>query len=385
MPPMQLLAPRPILGFIAALGLAGSAFAIADRPDQVLALQRGAPTPFSGELLSADLGEVVLDIKGKERKFSGDQVLRVTLGTVPEAWTEASKLSGAGDHSNAAALYGQVAGDAELRDVVRAYARLEEAKELLLAGAADPSAFGLATDSAERLLADFPDHREVPAARLLAGRAQLLFGEPARAAELLTAIIDETTAGDWPVGYPRVAVFEGGLLGARALLDSGDASTAGELFAKLEREIGQQVASLPEGSENEAAALELLAEQASLGEGWKLLGQEKHTPARSFFQSQLDSADAGNAALRGAARLGLAEALEASGELRQAQIQFAQVIASASAQPEVVARAMIGRARTTLGLDDPGASELARNLAEAVVAHFGTTSALDGARRILSN
>ncbi len=382
---MLLFHRRPLLGLVATLGLAGSALAMADRPDQVLALQRGTPTPFSGELVSAELDEVVLNVDGKERKFPADRVLRVTLGTVPESWTEAAKLATNGDHGNAAALYGQVAGDAEQRDVLRAYARLAEAKELLSGGAQDPSNFGLAADAAERLAADFPTHREVPVARILAGRAQLLFGEPAKAAELLTAVVDEATAGDWPVGFPRVAVFEGGLIGAQAMLEAGDASAAGELFTKLEREIGQQIAGLPEGSEAEAKALQLLSDQASLGEGWKLLGQDKHTPARSFFQSRLDGAEPSSTALRAAARLGLAESLEASGEFRQAQITYAQVTATASTQDEIIARAMVGRARVTLELDDPDAEDLARSLAETVLARYGTTSALGGARRILSN
>lgn len=373
-----------LLPALFALGLATDAGA-QSRADQVLVLQRGTATPFSGSLVTSNLDEVVIEIDGKERKFPSERVLRVALNAVPDAWVEANKLLALGDAQNAAALYGNLAGDSNERDVLRAYARLAEARAYLAAGASDSSAFGLAAEAAQRLVADFPDHRETPVARVLAGRANLLYGEPAAAAESLSALFEEATAGDWPTGFPRAKVFEGALLAAHALVEAGDADGAGELYTKIERELGQQIAGLPEGSEAEAGPLEALLQQASLGEGWTLLAEGKNTPARSFFQSKLDGADGSAGALRAAARLGLATALEASGELRKAQLEYAHTVATATDLPEIVAGAMVGRARTTLELGDAGGVDLARSIAQAVIDRYGTTLALIPAQRVLSS
>ena len=353
-----------------------------ERPDQVFRRRRGDVVKVIGTVLESSLETVRLDRDGKEVSYPASEVVRIVWGSVPDSYHEARTFLSRGDYENAVARFRSAASDSSARDVVRADARLQAAETLLAWAASDPSRYNEAAAEADRFLTDYPQDRNLPRAQWLRGRALLLSGDAAAAAQTFRSLYEQGT-GDPPTpGYDRLLSLEAGLACARASLAAGQVDAARELYGVLEGAFRE----LAQASEDDPVALAKLLEgqgEAAVGEGWCLLTEGKFDQARRAFERNVDRAELG-AGGRFSARLGLAEALFSKGELRPAQFAFAQVSALDYTSRDRVGEALVGLARTTLELADPEAKASARRWLELARDSFGDTPAAAKAIEMLA-
>jgi hypothetical protein len=384
LPPMSPPSPLRVLraalaGLAGSLALAAPPSAQATRPDHVLWRNaRGQLNTIVGKLSQDALTEVVIDTGSAQRKIDALTVERVEFGEVPQAFADAQAYIERGDAENAAAKFTLAAGDASVRAVVRARARLAAAEAWMLR-AGDASALASARRECELFLAEHAASREVPAGRLLFGRLQRLAGEAAAAATTYVALYREASGPKGTPGYPPSVSFQAGLAAGEAYLAAGDAAQARELYLGLDGALGTALANLGEG-DPARALLAAIQSEARLGEGFCLLAGGSTTQARTFFQGQLSGAE-GNAARRFGAHLGLAEALLAEGQARAAQLEFAQVSAIDHTSQDRVARALLGLAQCALKL---GERADAKAWLETLQGRHGDTPSAPKARELLA-
>lgn len=354
----------------------------AQRPDQVYVRGRksGAVGPVSGTVHENSLSKVLLKTADRPREIDSVLVERILFGEVPQAFTDAQNYTEAGDHANAAAQYRLAASDAAVRPVVQAAARLRAAQALERSGATDARAFAEAELEAARFVSEHADNRELPAARLLQGRANLLAGKPAEAAALLRALYAEGAQAEPTVGYSTALCHEAGLLAADALLAARDASAARSLYQELEASLQTQITAA--GAQVPAALVELQHE-ARLGEGRCLLAAGQIAQAETFFAGVLERATPLEPRLRFGATLGLAELRQAQGKQREAQLDFARVAALDHTSRARQARALLGQAQCALALSDRDARAQARVWLATVRQDFGNTPSILEAQQLL--
>jgi hypothetical protein len=357
------------------------------RPDQVLyKSRRGEVGSVNGVVVRNDLSKVVVEVAGAEpRELEWDTVERVTFGDVPAAFVEARAYVDRGDFENAAAQFRLAAGDVGARGVVQAAARLAAAEALLSQGAVDRASFSAAREEAERFLADHPQNRDVPLARMVAARAARLSGDAAGAAELYRSIYREVAGAAPTPGYRRVLGFRAGLEAAESYLAAGAAAQAREIYAEMETLLPRALAELDEGDARRAQ-LAAIQSEARLGEGYVLLASKSTAQAKTFFQGQLRSASPHDWSLRSGAHLGLAEALLAEGDTRRARFEFASVSAMDHVDRGRVARALVGLAECALALADAGdpRTDVKRWL-DTVRERYGDTPAVLKAQELAQN
>ena len=367
-------ATSSLLGVLVAAILANPAAAQA-RQDQVLFLDaRGQPRTVRGTIQENSLTQVVINDGNRDRDIETALVQRVDFGDVPPSYLEGTAYFDRRDYENAARQFQVAATDAAARPTVQAAARLNTARAWMLHGAADPNAFVQARDETGRFLTDFPENREVPEARALQGRATWLSGDPSAAAEVYRALYQELSNGTPTQGYSLLDCFGGGLAAARASLAAADTDSARSLFEELGGSIATAISSL-EPTDPQVANLQRLQSEVRLGEGFVLLAAGSSAQARTFFQRQLGDAN-GNTAQRYGARLGLAEAMLADGDVRQAMIEFATVSAIDHTDRDRVARALVGLAECALRLPDSDGRQNAKNWLQTVRTDYGDTPAV---------
>jgi hypothetical protein len=377
--PLRALAFALAAGALAQLGAPALA---AQRPDQVYVRERksGAVGPVSGTVQENTLAKVLLQTSDRPREIDSALVERILFGEVPQAFSDAQNYTEAGDHANAAAQYRLAASDAAARPVVQAAARLRAAQALERSGATDTRAFAEAELEAGRFVSEHADNRELPAARLLQGRATLLAGKPAEAAALLRALYAEGSQAKPTVGYTTALCHEAGLLAADALLAARDASGARNLYQELETSLQAQITAA--GAEVPAALVEL-QQEARLGEGRCLLAAGQIAQAETFFAGVLERATPLEPRLRFGATLGLAELRQAQGKQREAQLDFARVAALDHTSRARQARALLGQAQCALALSDRDARAQARVWLATVQQDFGNTPSILEAQQLL--
>lgn len=383
-PPSRSRARRALALAFAACACAqwGATALAAQRPDQVYVRERksGAVAPVSGTVQQNSLAQVLLQTSDRPREIDAVLVERIVFGEVPQAFTDGLNYAEAGDHANAAKQYRLAASDAAARPVVQAAARLRAAQALERAGATDVRSFAEAEAEAARFVSEHADNREVPAARLLQGRAALLAGKPAEAATLLRALYAEGAQAKPTVGYSTLACHEAGLLAAEALLAARDAAGARSLYQELEASLQAQVAAA--GAEVPASLVEL-QQEARLGEGRCLLAAGQNAQAETFFAGMLERATPLEPRLRFGATLGLAEVRQAQGKQREAQLEFARVAALDHTSRARQARALLGQAQCALALSDRDARAQARVWLATVQQDFGNTPSILEAQQLL--
>lgn len=359
---------------------AGSAQA--QRPDQVLYRNaRGQAKTESGTIVENSLSKVRLDTGGRERDFETDKVDRVVFGSVPPAFVDGVAYFDRGDFENAAKKFQVATSDASAREVVQAAARLRAAQAWMRRGASDSSAFEQAKGDVERFLADYPDNREVPQARALLGRSTWLAGDSAGAAEVFRGLYQEAAGAEPTPGYSYPICYQAGIFAAQSFLASGDSATARSIFNELSGSLATLLASLDAADSSRNQLMNLQA-KAKLGEGFCLLADGKASQAKTFFQGQLSSAGKGDSAQRFTAQLGLAEALLADGNPRQAQIEFAQVSAIDFTDRDNVARALVGLAECALKLQDTDGRDNAKLWLQTVLTNYGDTPSVLRAKEL---
>jgi len=376
--------PRPALALGLVLALGAPVAAQDVRPDQVLWINpKGSLSTTAGTVLENALSGVKLTTTdGGNRSFDAGVVQRVTFGDVPQTYADGTTYDERGEHAQAAASFRLAATEADARDVVKAAARLKAARALLLAGATDSSALGQARTEVERFLQDYPQNREVPAAEFLHARVTHLGEDPAAAAEIYAALYAKG-AGDSPTeGYPLALSFRAGLEAVDCFLAAGSVDDARQLGTAVEAALPVALSAL---ADTDPARPELVRLQAKarLAEGFALLAAGDSGGAKTFFESQLRAASQSETSLRFGARLGLAEALLAAGNARQAEIEFAQVSAMDPTDRDRVARALVGLAECALVLADASAKSDGRVWLDTVLERYADTPSLPRAKDLL--
>jgi outer membrane protein assembly factor BamD (BamD/ComL family) len=354
------------------------------RPDLLVVKgRRDAETPVAGTIIEASLDQVVIEVAGEEKSYKADRVVRLQVNRVPTAFSDGEKHMKARRYAEAAAAYESVARTTSLREPVRAAAQLEAVRALVALSGSDASALGRARELASGFASSFPEARDLPEARRLAARIAHLAGDVGAAIDGYAALMGEFKDGAATVGYDPFLCLEAGLAAAHAALDSNAEARARELFGTLEA-AATQLASTIDAADPRAQRAEALRERALLGEGWILLVGKKGTQARSFFQSRVDGDQIRTAQARFEARLGLARSLEAGGEPRAAQVQYASVSATVFADRDLAARALVGLAATALTLADTDSRAAARVWLTEVLERYPDTPSARMAREMIA-
>jgi len=342
-------------------------------PDQVFRLnaRTGKVTKLLGMVTENSLANVKLIRDGKEQSVDAAEVVDIAWGTVPADYRDGRTYAERGDWENAVAHFRLAAEDTETRDVVRAGARLEAAEALLAWGALDPNRFAECASECERFVADHAGDRGLPRAEWLRARATWLAGQAKEASVQFKALYEKGAGSAPSPGYDRVAGLEAGLSAAQSALAGGDAVTARTLFPTLETAFRAAAEELAGEDAGLRARLLRRAGEASVGEGFCMLEAGQGRDARQFFERKLSGTPEPGA--RAAATLGLAEAHRALGDLRPAQVAYAQVATLEFADPDRLARALVGLAQVTLQLGGSDANVQAKNWLGKVVDTYGGT------------
>ncbi|QDU66666.1 tetratricopeptide repeat protein [Engelhardtia mirabilis] len=373
--------PASAASFSVASSASATSAQLSGRPDQVFVRERRNVRPVTGVVISADLSGVVIDVGDRERRFSPDEVVRVSLNQVPDSFKEGRARAESGDFENAAAAFAAAADDSDASPVVAAVARLRAAQSLLRLTATDPGRASDAVAAAQRFVSSHPNHRDLPEARLLLGRAQLLAGDASGAANNLEALFREAQGSTVPEGYDVLTCYRAGLLAADAAVAADDAARAETLFAALDSALPGVISDL-EADDPRLPELQNLRGLAQLGEGVTLLARGRSTQARSFFQTRLEVAEGATETVRAATRLGLAQSLLALEQSRQAQIEFAGVSATVFGDRDLLADALLGLAEASLAAGS-GGREQARACLEQIQRELGDTLAAPAAHTLL--
>lgn len=351
----------------------GSAFLQDVRPDQIFRTRRGDVVKVTGIVTENSLETVRVERDGKDNTYGADEVVRIVWGQVPPSYQDGQTYLSRGDHENAVARFRIAAGDDSARAVVQADARLRAAEALIAWGGTDANRYGEAVSEVERFLTDHPSNREVPRAQALKGRAQWLSGNAAGAAATFKALYQQGASDPPAPGYDRVLCLEAGLSAAKASLAAKDGGGAEELFGVLEGAF-REVAQATEDNPERLARLIAGQGEAAVGEGWVALANGDAAQAVRFFERNVDRSELGSAG-RSSARLGLAEAHLAAGDLRKAQFEFARASALDFSSRDRTAQAMVGLADSTLQLGDADAKATARALLESTTTQYSDTPA----------
>lgn len=367
---------RSLAGCSALLAGALPGLAQSDTPDQVYALRRSRNEVVThlGVVTRNELGGIALTTTdGSEKTFDAGEVVRVTFGDVPTAYSQAQTDMARADWENAAKRFRYAATDSDTRAVVAASARLLAGTCLLRLGASDPAHFQEAASEFETFLTDHPNNRQVPEAEVQRARALWLSGDPAAAATLFRSVFDKGTAAEPAPGYGSDQALRAGMSAGRALLAAGDSLGAKDAFDVLQAALDARLAAF-DGSDDERRALEALRAEARLGEGFRELIGGNPKSARTFFQGELSRADASSPPeLRFACELGLAEADFAESKLREAQLRFARVAALDHTNRDRVARALLRQAQCAKQLADPEWKSQASAWVGVLIQEYGDT------------
>ena len=214
--------------------------------------------------------------------------------------------------------------------------------------------------------------------RALEGRAALLGGDHAAAAEVYRGVFKELESGT--TGYTPEISLDAGIEAAEAFLAAGQVDDARQIFSAVEVAVPNALAALDEDDPARQVLASVQA-QARLGDGFCQLASGSVGAAKTFFEGQLRDAD-DNAALRFGARLGYAEALLAEGSHREARVEFAQVSALDFTDRDRVARALVGLAECAVAIDDTNARSRAKEWVRTVQEHYGDTPAVSKAQEL---
>ena len=372
----------------AALLFATGAFAQdAARPDQVFWRnpRTGKIQSIAGTVVENSLSAVRVErASGDESRYDASEVVKIVWTSAPTEYQDGKTYLERGDFERALGMFRSAATDSDARDVVQAAARRAAAEAALAFGGVDPNQFAECIAECDRYNTDYPDSRELPNVRWLKGRALLLSGEPAKAAEWYKALYEEGANEPPTAGYDREFCLSAGLDAARAYLAAGDSLPARELYATLVNAFQSMSSALDDTADPALVSrLSSLQGEAAVGEGFCLLASGQADQALDFFNRRLSASDGAAGTERASAMLGLGEAQFAKGDHRAAQVSFAQVSAIDYASRDRRAQALLGLARASNSLGDPTSTDDAKRALSLIASDYADTPSARAAAELL--
>ncbi len=356
----------------------------ATRPDQVFVRRKdGSTVRELGVVVKNEIQNVSVEAGGKTVQIDSANVVRIHFGDVPPAFVEGSEAFERGDVTAAAAKLLLAAGDASVREVVRAEARWIACQALLSAGASDPAQLIEAANQSATLVREHPLTRQLPLARQLGARANLLAAKYAESAALYRSIFAELQGDQVTPGYERTFCLAQGLAAARATLMAGDTLAGREIYQSLSATLGTALAATP-ADDPGRVQLQRMLDEATLGEGYAELSAKNTRPALTFFQNKYKAlTPESSETLRMATLMGLGEALLADGKPTEARWLLAEVSALECVDRDRTAQALLRLAECALKTTESNARESARLWLTAIDKNFGDTPYAASAREQL--
>ena len=350
------------------------------KPDQVFRVnpRTNKATSVTGTVTSDGLGKVEVTRRdGREISIDASEVIEIAWGSGSTSFTDGKTYAGRGAWEEAVKSFQAAAGDSEVRDPLRAEARVQAASALMALAATDATRFGDVASECDRFLADFAESRQVPAMRAMKARAMWLNGDAAGARDAYRALHDTGKGG--ADGYSPMVTADAALQGAYAALGAGDNVGARELFDLAAAAFGAVE------SEDSAVAAEAAAgaEVAGMGTAITQAASGDAKSARRAFESA--AKDSKTSAGVAAARLGLGHAWLAEGDPRKAQFEYAWVAGLDHTSADRRAEALVGLAEASLAAGEAGDAAAAKTALRRVTSQYGATPSARKAAQLLES
>jgi hypothetical protein len=256
--------------------------------------------------------------EGDEVDVPPHQIADVHWGGVPDAFASGLAALERNDFAAARQLFGDAANAAE-RPLLKAEARLLQARAAVAGAGADAGAAANAAGALRAWLGEFTDHWRVPEAMFLLGRGLRLGGMPADAETALKELDARAVSDGWNAIWVARARYELAL----SLLDQGKALEARGAFQSA----GSAAETALATAGASAAELRAIKVNARVGEGETLVKEKEYKRAGDFFRTLSQNEDASLAASGHAGQgesLFLASDGKDPAQLRQAQIALAE-------------------------------------------------------------
>ncbi len=314
---------------------------------------------------------------GREISIKSAEVIQIAWGSGSSAFSDGGTYAGRGAWEEAVQSFQEAAGDSEVRDPLRAEARLRAATSLMALAATDMTRFGDVASECDRFMTDFPSARQVPEVLALKARAQWLNGDAAAARDGYRALHETGKGG--AEGYSPLVTADAAMQAAYAAISAGDNIGARELFDLAAAAFGAVE------SENAAvvASAAAGAEVASMGEAITKAASGDAKSVRRTFESAAKSSE--TSAGMAAAHLGLGYAWLAEGDFRKAQFEFAWVAGLDHTSADRRAEALVGLAEAGLAAGEPGDANAAKTALRSVASQYGATPSARKAAQLLES
>lgn len=299
----------------------------------------------SGKLTAATLESVTLeDASGGSRDFAAGEILSLKPGPLPEMIAKGEAFLKNQEYQNATNSFEAASGE-EGAFWIAPYASLRHAECLLAWAQRDP---GRANEAAKafRTWADAnPDSFWLPRAQMGAAEAMAMSGDVDGATSLMQQLSD--TAFEKNLG--RHVELQVNLVRCEAFLIGGQAEVAEARLRDLVVKLDKAVAD-PKGDVGTRGMFLAMSSRAKIRLGDAITQKDGPRTASSYWQGLANDRNA-TSDVRAAAWIGMASAARESGNLRQAQVQLAKVIATLPASDDVLAHALydLGEVSKELG------------------------------------
>ncbi|MBI4879626.1 MAG: hypothetical protein HY812_08215 [Planctomycetes bacterium] len=345
--------------------------------------QKGGGRPIIADAVTQDhyVQEGVKYRKGEVNlTLDGWKVDGIDYGDAPESWQRGLDKREEGDFENAVSLLRAAQAEKNVRAWVKVAGLYEVAETYRLWASRDRSHYADAIKAYDEALAADELTRIRPA--ILHGRAQAQLGAGDVEAALagLDQLAQESGANKYGVEWELKAIYEK----AQALDEAGRATDAKREFSKLET-LAKSFTTMANVDERERRLAAEMAGLARLAQGRVLIRDGKTADAERFFR-EIARDENEVVGVRAAALVGMGEALQSQGKLKEAQIAFATVRVnyySTDALAEATYR--LGLVARELGTAEPKGSILARDYFNEVVQRFSGSRWAQKAQEELGN
>ncbi len=329
-----------------------------------------------GEVTAATLKAVdYRNARGEERSLAPAEVLSIDYRPQPELYVKARDFLEKQDFQNAVNGFDAAAREGG-RWWLEPMCRLGRAETLLAWSAVDPGRAAEALEAYREWLSRWPDSFHSIEARIGEARALARTGQHDEAARRMEQLASDAFRGNLGAHVEHRAQ----LVRCRILLEGGQAQVAetrlGDLIGKLEEDLRKQ--DLGQGARQ---LLRRLHASCQIALGDARVAREGAARAASYWEGLLRRQGLAPD-VRAAALIGLAQAAREEGQLREAQLRLAEVVATLHVQdPEVMARALFALGEVTAELDDTPTPS--RDYFQQVVEDYPNTAwALEARRRL---